>query len=61
MPASQVFSKFRRGALHSGGKSGPVVKKRSQMLAIYESEKKNEDETGSADRKPRLKITRTKR
>lgn len=51
MPASQVFHKFKHGELHSGSKKGPIVKSRAQELAIYESEKRKEDETGSADRK----------
>lgn len=58
MPAKEVFDKFKRGALHSGSKHGPVVKNRKQAIAIYLSEKQNEDETGSADRK---RPKRTKR
>jgi hypothetical protein len=50
MPSSAVFHKFKHGQLRSGGPNGPVVKSRAQMLAIYESEKKNEQETGSPDR-----------
>jgi hypothetical protein len=51
MPAAKVFDKFKHGALHSGSKAGPVVKNRKQAIAIYLSEKQNEDETGSPDRK----------
>ena len=43
MPASQVFKKFKAGALHSGSKSGPLVKSRAQATAIYLSEKKKGD------------------
>jgi len=32
------MSKFKHGKLHSGSKRGPVVKKRSQALAIALSE-----------------------
>jgi hypothetical protein len=49
MPASQVFGKFKREQLRSGGPNGPVVKSRAQELAIYESEKRKEESTGSAD------------
>lgn len=39
MPYNQVFEKFETGNLHSGSKSGPVVKNRKQAQAIYMSEK----------------------
>ena len=55
MPASLVFSKFKHGQLRSGSPNGPVVKSRAQMLAIYESEKRNEEQTGSPDR-PRKRM-----
>ena len=42
MPSSEVFKKFKNGELHSGSKTGPVVKSRAQELAIFESEKKIE-------------------
>ena len=52
MPSSEVFRKAKEGRLHSGGPSGPLVKPGSkQAVAIYLSEKRNEDETGSPDRK----------
>ena len=44
MPSREVMAKFGRGTLHSGSKSGPVVKNRKQAIAIFLSEKKNEDE-----------------
>ena len=46
MPSSQVFAKFGKGQLHSGSKSGPVVKNRKQAIAIEISEKKNEAKHG---------------
>jgi len=46
MSSKLVMSKFGRGQLHSGSKSGPLVTKRKQMLAIMLSEKRNEDENG---------------
>jgi len=62
VPSSQVMHKYKAGQLHSGGKSGPVVKNRKQAIAIMLSERKNEEETGSADRPARGKRpTRKKR
>jgi len=46
MPSSLVPKKFKAGQLHSGSKSGPLVTKRKQMVAIMLSEKRNEDENG---------------
>jgi hypothetical protein len=40
MPWNKVPSKFKAGKLHSGSKAGPVVKSKSQMLAIMLSEKR---------------------
>jgi len=40
MPYTEVMHKFKHGALHSGSKSGPVVKNRQQAIAIMLSEKK---------------------
>lgn len=55
MPASEVMHKWGKGQLHSGSKSGPVVPHtkagQKRALAIMYSEKENEDETGSPDRK----------
>ena len=42
MPSSKVMSKFKHGKLHSGSKSGPKVKNRSQAIAIMLSEKRKE-------------------
>lgn len=46
MPASEVMGKFKRGELHSGSKSGPTVKDRSQAIAIMMSEKREEEKHG---------------
>jgi hypothetical protein len=40
MPYNEVFDKWKAGTLHSGSKSGPVVKGQKQAIAIYLSEKK---------------------
>jgi uncharacterized protein DUF6496 len=40
MPYTEVMSKFKHGGLHSGSKTGPKVKSRSQAIAIMLSEKK---------------------
>jgi len=46
MPSSEVMGKFKRGALHSGSKSGKVVKSRKQAIAIMLSEKRTEKANG---------------
>lgn len=40
MPYTEVLSKFKRGALHSGSKTGPKVTSRKQAVAIMLSEKR---------------------
>jgi hypothetical protein len=62
MPSSEVFGKLKRGQLHSGSKSGPIVTNRKQGIAIYLSEKRNEAEHGGVyqDAK-RTKPSRRKR
>lgn len=40
MPAEDVMNKWASGTLHSGSKSGPVVKSRNQAIAIKISEEK---------------------
>lgn len=40
MPWNEVMSKFKRGALRSGSKSGPGVKNRKQAVSIMLSEKR---------------------
>ena len=42
MPASEVMPKYRKGKLHSGSKSGPVVKSEAQAKAIQISEARDE-------------------
>ena len=46
MPSSEVMSKWKSGALHSGSKSGPPVHNQKQAVAIMLSEKRNEDKHG---------------
>lgn len=40
MPWDQVMSKWGKGELHSGSKSGPKVKNQKQAVAIMLSEKR---------------------
>ena len=40
MPFSEVLGKYKRGTLHSGSDSGPIVKNRKQAVAILLSEKR---------------------
>lgn len=40
MPFDQVMSKWGKGKLHSGSKTGPVVKSQAQAVAIMLSEKR---------------------
>lgn len=47
MPWEAVMGKYKRGNLHSGGKSGPVVKSRKQAVAIMLSEKRTDTHDGS--------------
>ena len=46
MPSDQVFSKFKRGKLHSGSKRGKKVTSKAQATAIYLSEKRKEKKSG---------------
>lgn len=46
MPSSQVMKKWKKGKLHSGGPSGPVVKSQKQAVAIMMSEKRTEAKHG---------------
>jgi len=61
MPSREVLAKFGRGQLHSGSKSGPVVKNRKQAIAIFLSEKQNEDEHGGEYREPAKRSRPTRR
>lgn len=60
MPSNEVMSKFKRGKLRSGSKSGPKVKNRSQAIAIMLSERRAEKKHGGRypDRKKRRKRSR---
>lgn len=62
MPAEEVMHKFKHGQLHSGSKTGPKVKKRSQAIAIMMSEKKKaaegKKEYQSVDTAPSRKVTK---
>lgn len=40
MPWNKVMDKFGSGDLHSGSKTGPVVKNRKKAIAIMLSEKR---------------------
>lgn len=40
MPYDEVMSKWKRGQLHSGSKTGPKVKNRREAIAIMLSEKR---------------------
>lgn len=40
MPAEEVMTKWKSGRLHSGSKSGPLVKSQKKAVAIYLSEKR---------------------
>jgi|SRR5215469_7902247 len=46
MPSSEVMHKWKSGQLHSGSKTGPLVKGQKQAVAIMLSEKRNEAEHG---------------
>ena len=42
MPSKNVLPKFKRGTLHSGSKTGPVVTDPKQAVAIKLSEQRKE-------------------
>lgn len=42
MPSDFVMPEFKAGKLHSGSKTGPVVKNRKQAVAILLAEKRKE-------------------
>jgi hypothetical protein len=54
MPYTDVMNKFKRGALHSGSPSGPVVHNPQQAIAIRMSEKEAA-EGGKKDYQPPAK------
>ncbi len=54
----KVFDEYKHGDLHSGSKKGPIVKKRSQAVAIALSESgmsKKTNKTRSLNGKPTKK------
>ena len=53
MPSDQVMPKFARGQLHSGGPNGPVVRTRSQAIAIAASERDKEKQNGGVYPEPK--------
>jgi hypothetical protein len=48
---AKSMSEFKQGSLHSGSKTGPVVKNRKQAVAIGLSEQKKENKGGYAFKK----------
>ena len=44
MPSKEVMGKWKAGLLRSGSKRGPVVRSKSQAVAIMLSEKRKEAE-----------------
>jgi hypothetical protein len=56
MPYNEVMPKFGKGNLHSGSKSGPVVKNPKQAVAIMYSEK-GEAKKGKKEYQPKGKAS----
>lgn len=54
MPFTEVMHKFKHGQLHSGSKSGPVVKNRKQAIAIRMSEERKA-KAGKTEYQPKSK------
>jgi hypothetical protein len=52
MPWTEVVSKWKHGALHSGSPSGPIVTDRAKAVAIMLSEKR-QAEGGKREYQPR--------
>ncbi len=52
---SKVLHEYKEGALHSGSKKGPKVKKRSQAVAIALSEARK-----AGEKAPKLKLKHKK-
>lgn len=42
----KVMHEYKEGTLHSGSKSGPKVRKRSQAIAIALSEQRKKERSG---------------
>jgi hypothetical protein len=53
MPSDEVMSKWGKGKLHSGSKTGPKVKSQKQAVAIFLSEKKKEGANGGVYPEPK--------
>ena len=58
MPFDQVMSKFKKGSLRSGSKSGKQVTNRKQAIAIMLSEKKKAA-AGNTEYQPKGKAVDT--
>jgi len=52
MPYTAVMHKWGQGKLHSGSKSGPVVRSQKQAVAIMLSEKRKAD-AGKTEYQPK--------
>ena len=52
MPGDLALKKFKAGTLHSGSKTGPIVHKKSQALAIMLSEQRKEKAAKAGKAKP---------
>jgi len=57
VPANQVMKEYAKGTLHSGSKSGPIVKNPRQAKAILLSELR--DEGHDIPEKPKRKSGRS--
>lgn len=55
MPSSEVFPKFKRRQLHSGGPNGPIVTNPAQVRAIAASERAKEKANGGVYPEPTRK------
>jgi hypothetical protein len=53
-PYDQVFHKWKANQLHSGSKTGPVVKNQKQAVAIFLSEKRKAAQ-GKSEYKPAMR------
>jgi hypothetical protein len=57
MPWDEVMGKMKSGNLHSGSKSGPIVKNKAQGLAIMLSEKRKA-QGGKKEYQPKDRLTK---
>ena len=58
MPSSRVLKEFKKGDLHSGSKTGPLVRSKKQAVAIMLSERRDEQ---AEEQGRRFKVTRKPR